>query len=111
MKTGILAGIIISGILATSVAQAATSPSVEETYSGMSAAAIQKDQQANPRQHALGMKECMKSIRCTPLTPGMNMRRKRTSLRPTKVLCANKFYADIFCNLQIAQALIHFSKS
>ena len=48
MKTRILAGIIVSGALATSVAQAATSPSVEETYSGMSAAAIQKDQQANP---------------------------------------------------------------
>lgn len=49
MKTHILAGIIISGVLVTSVAQAAgTYPSVGEIYSGMSAAAIQKDQRANP---------------------------------------------------------------
>ena len=48
MKTRILAGIIIAGIFATSAVQAATSSSVEEIYSGMSAAAIQKDQQANP---------------------------------------------------------------
>ncbi|MDD5384692.1 MAG: hypothetical protein PHG89_07405 [Gallionella sp.] len=48
MKTRFLAGIIIFGVLATSVAQAATSPSVVEIYSGMSAAAIQKDQQTNP---------------------------------------------------------------
>jgi hypothetical protein len=46
MKTRTLAGIIIAGVLAASAAQAA--PSVEEIYSGMSAAAIQKDQQANP---------------------------------------------------------------
>jgi hypothetical protein len=49
MKTHILAGIIISGVLATSAAQAAgTYFSVQEIYSGMSAAAIQKDQRANP---------------------------------------------------------------
>lgn len=48
MKTRILAGLVIFGALATSVAQAATSPSVEELYSGMSATAIQKDQRANP---------------------------------------------------------------
>jgi len=39
MKTRILAGILF-GALATSVAQAATSPLVEEIYSGMSAAAV-----------------------------------------------------------------------
>ena len=48
MKTHILSGLIIAGVLATSAVQAATSPSVMEIYSGMSAAAIQKDQQANP---------------------------------------------------------------
>lgn len=48
MKIRILAGIIISGALATATAQAATYPSVEEIYSGMSAAAIQQDQRANP---------------------------------------------------------------
>lgn len=46
MKTNILAGIIIAGALTTSAVQAA--PSVEEIYSGMSAAAVPKDQQANP---------------------------------------------------------------
>jgi len=48
MKNHILSGLIIAGVLATSVVQAATSPTVEEIYSGMSAAAIQKDQRANP---------------------------------------------------------------
>lgn len=48
MKTHILSGLIIAGVLATSAVQAATSSSVMEIYSGMSAAAIQKDQQANP---------------------------------------------------------------
>ncbi|HYR05641.1 MAG TPA: hypothetical protein VEP71_03075, partial [Gallionella sp.] len=48
MKTNILAGIVIAGALVTSVAQAATSRFVEEMYSGMSAAEIQKDQRANP---------------------------------------------------------------
>jgi Ni/Co efflux regulator RcnB len=61
MKTHLLAGIIISGALATSVAQAATSLSVNELYSGMSAAAIQKDQQANPaaeRHSTTGKSTC-----------------------------------------------------
>lgn len=51
MKTHILAGIIISGVLATSAASAAPtaiSPLADEIYSGMNAAAIQKDQLANP---------------------------------------------------------------
>ena len=48
MKTHILTSIIIAGALAAASAQAATSGSVAEIYSGMSAAAIQKDQQANP---------------------------------------------------------------
>jgi hypothetical protein len=47
MKKHILAGIIIAGALATPVAQAAITQ-VDELYSGMSAAAIQKDQRANP---------------------------------------------------------------
>ena len=56
MKTRILTSIIIAGALATSAAQAATS--VDELYSGMSAAAIQKDQQANPaaERHATARK-------------------------------------------------------
>jgi len=56
MKTHILAGIIVSGVLVTSVAQAATPRFVEEIYSGMSAAAIQKDQRANPaaERHSAG---------------------------------------------------------
>ena len=48
MKTHIMAVLIISGVLATSAVQATTSRFVEETYSGMSATEIQKDQQANP---------------------------------------------------------------
>jgi len=49
MKLHILSGLVIAGIFATSAAQAATSPLfVDEIYSGMSATAIQKDQQANP---------------------------------------------------------------
>lgn len=48
MKARILAAIIVSGVLVTSVAQAATSRFVEEIYSGMSATAIQEDQRANP---------------------------------------------------------------
>lgn len=48
MKTSILASIVITCFLATSAAQAAISGPAEELYSGMSAAAIQKDQIANP---------------------------------------------------------------
>lgn len=48
MKTSILASIVITGFLATSAAQAATSGPADELYSGMSAAAIQRDQIANP---------------------------------------------------------------
>lgn len=48
MKIHTLTGLIIAGVLATTAAQAATSSPVDEIYSGMSAAAIQKDQQANP---------------------------------------------------------------
>lgn len=48
MKTSILASIVITGFLAASAAQAATSGPADELYSGMSAAAIQKDQIANP---------------------------------------------------------------
>lgn len=61
MKTHILSGLIIAGVLATSAVQAATSPSVMEIYSGMSAAAIQKDQQANPaaeRHSTAGKSTC-----------------------------------------------------
>lgn len=58
MKTRILTGLIIAGVLATSAAQASISP-VDEMYSGMSAAAIQKDQRANPaaERHAMKGKE------------------------------------------------------
>ena len=50
MKTHILSGLIIAGVLATSAVQAATLSveSVGEIYSGMSATAIQKDQRVNP---------------------------------------------------------------
>lgn len=61
MKTHILAGIVIAGALTASVAQAATSRFVEEIYSGMSATAIQKDQQANPaaeRHSTAGKSTC-----------------------------------------------------
>lgn len=61
MKTHLLSGLIIAGVLATSAAQAATSPSAMEIYSGMSAAAIQKDQQANPaaeRHSTAGKSTC-----------------------------------------------------
>ncbi|HEU0234283.1 MAG TPA: hypothetical protein VFQ94_04045 [Gallionella sp.] len=61
MKTHILSGLIIAGVLATSAVQAATSPSVEEVYSGMSATAIQKDQLANPaaeRHSTAGKSTC-----------------------------------------------------
>lgn len=61
MKTRILAGLIIAGALATSAAQAATSHSVEEIYSGMSATAIQNDQRVNPaaeRHSAAGKTTC-----------------------------------------------------
>lgn len=63
MKTHILSGLIIAGVLATSAVQAATLSveSVMETYSGMSAAAIQKDQQANPaagRHSTAGKSTC-----------------------------------------------------
>ncbi len=47
MKIQILAGLIIAGALAASAAQAEIT-SVDELYSGMTAAEIQKDQQANP---------------------------------------------------------------
>ena len=59
MRTHILAGLIIVGALATSAAQAAISP-VDETYSGMSAAAIQKDQRANPaaERYSAGKATC-----------------------------------------------------
>lgn len=60
MKTRILSGLIIAGVLATSAVQAAPSLSIMETYSGMSAAAIQKDQQANPaaERHSTGKSTC-----------------------------------------------------
>ena len=60
MKTHILSGLIIAGVLATSTVQAATSRSVEELYSGMSATAIQKDQQANPaaERHSTAKAAC-----------------------------------------------------
>ena len=60
MKTRILPSIVFCGTLAASVAQSATSPSVEEIYSGMSAAAIQKDQRANPaaERHSTGKATC-----------------------------------------------------
>lgn len=49
MKRHIFAGLIIaSAFAATSVAQAAIFSPVDELYSGMSAAAIQQDQRANP---------------------------------------------------------------
>ncbi len=47
MKTRILAGLIFTGVLATSAAQASISQ-VDEIYSGMSAVEIQMDQRANP---------------------------------------------------------------
>lgn len=50
MKTNILTGIFISGALATFAAQAATSPSVEELYSGSSLATIQQVHQAAEQQ-------------------------------------------------------------
>lgn len=50
MKTRILAGIVLSGALAASAAQAATSPSVEEIYSGLTVAAIQKAHQTAEQQ-------------------------------------------------------------
>ena len=57
MKTRILAGILISGVLATSAAQATISQT-DEIYSGMSAAAIQKDQQANPAAARHSVRTC-----------------------------------------------------
>lgn len=48
MKTKFLAGLIITGVLATSAAQASIFSQVDEIYSGMNAAAIQKDQRASP---------------------------------------------------------------
>lgn len=48
MKTRILAGLILTGVLATSAAQAAIFSQTDEIYSGMNAAAIQNDQRANP---------------------------------------------------------------
>ena len=60
MKTRILSGMVLCGALAASVAEAATSTPVEEIYSGMSAAAIQKDQRANPaaERHSTGKTTC-----------------------------------------------------
>ena len=48
MKIHNLVGIIITGVLVTSAVQAATLPTTEEIYSGMSATEIQKNQLANP---------------------------------------------------------------
>jgi len=73
MKTHILSGLIIAGVLSTSAVQAATSSSVMEIYSGMSAAAIQKDQRANPaaERHSTAKTTCAwheaKSIVVDPL--------------------------------------------
>lgn len=51
MKTHILAGIIISGVLATSAAQAAgTYPSIEEIYTGMGVTEIQQAKQVAAQQ-------------------------------------------------------------
>lgn len=58
MKTHILTGLIVAGVLATTAVQAATSPTVEEIYSGMNAAAIQKEQQANPAAERHSMPTC-----------------------------------------------------
>lgn len=57
MKTHILSGLIIAGVLATSAVQAAalSVESVGEIYSGMNAAAIQKDQRANPAAERYSM--------------------------------------------------------
>ncbi|WP_435627838.1 hypothetical protein [Candidatus Ferrigenium straubiae] len=56
MKTHILAGLILTGVLATTAVQAATP--VDEIYSGMSAAAIQKDQQANLAAERHSVRTC-----------------------------------------------------
>lgn len=61
MKTKILAGLIIAGVLATSAAQAAIFSQSDEIYSGMNAATIQNDQRANPaasRHAAKGKETC-----------------------------------------------------
>ncbi len=60
MKTYILSGLIIAGVLASTAAQATISPT-DEIYSGMSATAIQKDQQANPaaERHSTGKATCV----------------------------------------------------
>jgi hypothetical protein len=60
MKTQILAGLIFTGVLATSVAQAAIFSPVDETYSGLSTAEIQMDQRANPAasRHAVKKETC-----------------------------------------------------
>lgn len=55
MKTRILAGIILSGALATS---AAASPSVEAIYSGLSIAAVQQAHQAAEQQAAAHKATC-----------------------------------------------------
>ena len=55
MKTHILSGLIIAGVLSTSAVQAATVGPAEELYSGMSASAIQNDQRANPAAEQLSM--------------------------------------------------------
>jgi hypothetical protein len=62
MKTTFMTSLVIASFLATSAAQAAISGPVDELYSGMSAAAIQKDQRANPaaEQHTLpGRQTCL----------------------------------------------------
>ena len=58
MKARILVGIIFSGALATSVAQAATYPSVEEIYSGLSIAAIQQTKQVAAQQATASKSTC-----------------------------------------------------
>ena len=58
MKTRILAGIIFSGILATSVAQAGTYPSIEEFYSGMTAAEAQQAKQAAAQESTTSKATC-----------------------------------------------------
>jgi len=59
MKTRILAGIIISGVLATSAAQAAgTYPTIEEFYSGLGTAEVQQAKQAAAQQSTTRKATC-----------------------------------------------------
>lgn len=58
-RTRILAGIIISGILATSVAQAAgTYPTIEEFYSGLGATEAQQAKQTAAQQSTTSKAAC-----------------------------------------------------